>query len=150
MLTTLDRPKSDHIETATDPSVFASWPDEVYREMLDNQDNGMVGSQLVSETEKLRVWHLHLDPGQRLAFHRHVNPYFWSALTAGRARTYFSDGRIVEVDYTQGQTQHYHYAPGEYMLHALENIGDAVLSFATVEFLENPGAALSIPDHARL
>lgn len=141
---------SDHIETATDPAAFADWPPEVYREMLDNQQNGLVGSVLVSETDSLRVWHLTLAPGERLAFHRHVNPYFWSALTPGRARTYFSDGRIVETAYTQGQTQHYHYAPGEYMLHALENIGDAALAFVTVEHLENPGAALPIPASARL
>ena len=141
---------SDHIETATDPAAFAEWPQEVYREMLDNQQNGLVGSVLVSETDSLRVWHLTLAPGERLPFHRHVNPYFWSALTPGRARTYFSDGRVVETVYTQGQTQHYHYAPGEYMLHALENIGDAPLAFVTVEHLENPGAALPIPASARL
>lgn len=140
----------DHIETATDPAAFAHWPGEVYQEMLDNQQNGLVGSVLVSETDEVRVWHLHLQPGERLAFHRHVNPYFWSALAPGRARTYFSDGRITETDYHAGQTQHYQYAPGEYMLHALENIGDAVLSFVTVEHLVNPGAALPIPASARL
>ena len=147
---TIDRPASDHIETATDPAAFADWPPEVYQEMLDNQNNGVVGSQLVSETEDVRVWHLLLKPGERLAFHRHVNPYFWSALTPGRARTYASDGRVVEMDYFKGQTQHYHYAPGEYMLHALENIGDQDMAFATVEHLKNPGAALPVPDSVRL
>ena len=145
----IDQITSDHIETATDPAVFADWPPEVYQEMLDNQQNGLVGSTLVSETEAVRVWHLHLAPGERLPFHRHVNPYFWSALTPGRARTYFSDGRIVEMDYTQGQTRHYHYDPGDYMLHALENIGAQTLSFVTVEHLVNEGAALPVPASAR-
>ena len=141
---------SDHIETATDPAAFAHWPEEIYREMIDRQMNGCVGSVLVSETDDLRVWHLNIAPGKRCGFHRHVNPYFWSALAPGRARTYFSDGRIADSTYSKGQTQHYHYGPGEYMLHSLENIGDTELQFITVEHLSNPGAALTVPDSARL
>ncbi len=141
---------SDHIETATDPAAFADWPEEIYREMLDRQMNGCVGSVLVSETRELRVWHLDIAPGERCGFHRHVNPYFWSALAPGRALTYFSDGRIAESTYSKGQTQHYHYGPGEYMLHSLENIGETELKFITVEHLSNPGAELPVPDCARL
>lgn len=140
----------DHIETATDPAAFAHWPKDVYEDMLANQGNGCVGTTLVSETDSLRVWHLHIAPGARCGFHRHVNPYFWSAFADGKARTYFSDGRVVEMEYTKGQTQHYHYDPGEYMLHSLENIGDTELVFVTVEYLETPGVALPIPDHVRL
>ena len=140
----------DHIETSDDPADFADWPADVYADMLANQQNGCVGSTLVSETETMRVWHLHIAPGDRCGFHRHVNPYFWSAFAPGKARTYFSDGRIVEMEYTAGQTQHYHYAPGEYMLHSLENIGETALIFVTVEHLETPGIALPVPDHVRL
>lgn len=139
----------DHIETARDPAAFAAWPRDVYEDMLANQDNGCVGSVLVSETDSLRVWHLHIAPGARCGFHRHVNPYFWSAFAPGKARTYHSDGRIVETSYTKGQTRHYHYAPGEFMLHSLENIGETELVFVTVEHLTNPDIALPVPDHVR-
>lgn len=143
-------PRSDHIETNSDPAAFAHWPDGLYDEMLREADNGCVGSVLVSETDQLRIWHLHIAPGERCGFHRHVNPYFWSALTAGQARGYFSSGEIRDANYFVGETRHFHYDDREYMLHAVENIGDTMLSFTTVEFLNGPNEALDIPDSVRL
>jgi oxalate decarboxylase/phosphoglucose isomerase-like protein (cupin superfamily) len=145
-----DQRATDHIETASEPSAFAHWPAEVYEEMLENAHNGCVGTVLVSETDTMRVWHLHIAPGARCGFHRHVNPYFWSAFTPGKARTYFSDGRVEEMEYFKGETRHFHYEPGESMLHSLENIGETELVFVTVEHLETPGVALPVPDHVRL
>lgn len=144
------KPKSDHIETNTDPAAFAHWPEGLYEEMLQSNENGCVGSILVSETPDVRVWHLHIPPGKRCAFHRHVNPYFWSALTAGKARGYFSSGEVRDTEHYVGETKHFYYGDGEYMLHAVENIGDTLLSFATVEFLSGPNAALEVPEGIRL
>jgi hypothetical protein len=141
---------SDHVERATDPAAFAHWPDGLYEEMRATSDNGCVGSVLVSETKDLRVWHLHIAPGDRCGFHRHVNPYFWSALTAGPARNYFSSGDIVDAEYYEGQTNHYVYGDGEEMIHSLENTGDTVLSFTTVEFLNGANRPLDIPESVRL
>ena len=129
---------------------FTDWPAEVLADMRQNQNNGCVGSVLVSETEQLRVWHLHLPPGSRCAFHRHVNPYFWTAMTAGTARTYFSTGKIADMTYHVGQTQHYDYGDGEYMLHSLQNIGETELVFVTVEHLNGANDPLPIPDSVRL
>jgi beta-alanine degradation protein BauB len=140
----------DHIETATDPSAFAGWPEGLHDEMLANRDSGMVGSVLVSETDRVRVWHLTIPAGCRCAFHRHVNPYFWSCHTNGLSRNYHSDGRIVVAEHFAGQTRHFHYGPGDYMLHSVENIGDTDLVFTTVEFLDGTNPALDIPDSARL
>lgn len=141
---------SDHVGLETDKAAFADWPAEIHDELASSMDNGVVGTTLVSETDRLRVWHLVLAPGARCAFHRHVNPYFWTALAAGTARTYFADGRIVDMRYYKGQTQHYHYDEGEYMMHSLENIGDTVLEFTTVEFIDGPNAPLDVPDSVRL
>lgn len=139
-----------HIETATDPAAFAHWPEGLYEEMMANQDNGVVGSVLVSETDRVRVWHLRIPPGKRCPFHRHVNPYFWSALTAGTARGYFSNGRIRDTVHYVGETRHFHYGPGDYMLHSVENIGDTELVFTTVEFLDGTNPAFEIPRGLRL
>lgn len=141
---------SDHIETATDPAAFADWPDGLYEEMLANQQNGCVGSILVSETDRVRVWHLHIPPGKRCSFHCHVNPYFWSALHAGKARGYFSSGEIRDTEHYEGETKHFYYGDGEYMVHSVENIGDTHLAFTTVEFLDGPNRPWPIPDHVRL
>lgn len=142
-----DTPVRDHIPVSDNVTDFALWPAGLEQEMRANFDNGCVGTSLVSETGRVRVWHLALPAGQRLAFHRHVNPYFWTALTAGRARAYHSDGTIVEVDYTPGMTRHYHYDKGEFMLHSLENIGQTELRYTTVELLDNP--PLPVPDSVR-
>jgi hypothetical protein len=140
----------DHIETATDPAAFADWPNGLYEEMLANIQNGTVGSVLVSETDRVRVWHLSLKPGCRCPFHRHVNPYFWSCHTNGTSRSYFSDGRIKDTDHFAGETRHFHYGPGDYMVHSLENVGETELVFTTVEFLDGLNAPLAIPDDVRL
>ncbi len=141
---------TDHIETATDPAVFAHWPEGVHEDMKANEFNGCVGSVLVSETDRVRVWHLRLPRGYRCAFHRHVNPYFWTAHASGRARGYYSNGKIRDTDHYAGETKHFYYWEGEYMLHSVENIGDTDLLFTTVEFLDGPNEALPVPDSARL
>lgn len=139
-----------HIATNPDPAAFAHWPDGLYEEMLAAHDNGIVGSVLVSETDRVRVWHLHIPVGGRCGFHRHVNPYFWSSLSDGRARNYFSSGEVRDGDHYVGETKHFHYGPGDYMLHSVENIGETELSFTTVEFLDGTNPALVIPPEFRL
>jgi len=128
----------------------AHWPQELQKELLENEYNGCVGSVLVSETDRVRVWHLTIPAGKRCNFHRHVLNYFWTAHHAGRARNYFEDGRIVEVAHYAGETRHLNFAAGEHMLHSVENIGDTDLVFTTVEFLDSPNKPLPVPDAMRL
>ena len=139
-----------HIETNPNPAAFADWPKGMYEEMLASHDNGCVGSVLLSETDRVRVWHLDIPAGQRCGFHRHVNPYFWSVVSAGKARGYFSSGEVTDAEYTVGQTKHFHYGPSDYMLHALVNTGDTDIAFTTVEFLDGTNPALDIPEEVRL
>src|SRR5262245_28164340 len=40
----------------------AHWPVELQQELEDNRFNPIVGSVLVSETDKVRVWHLMVPP----------------------------------------------------------------------------------------
>jgi len=123
---------------------LSSWTPELREELVRLDRNGRVGSRLVSATERVRVWHIHLAPGERLPFHRHVLDYFWSVLTPGRARSHFGDGRVQEFRYVPGETQHLHYGAGESMIHDLENIGDAELVFTTVEFLDSQNPPLDL------
>ncbi len=107
---------------------------------------GMVGQRLLSETGELRVWRIELQPGERVAFHTHVLNYFWTATSAGRSRSTYADGRVAETDYQVGTTKHFTVGPGEKMVHDLENIGDTVLSFTTVELkLGSANAPLPLP-----
>jgi hypothetical protein len=108
--------------------------------------NGMVGQRLLSETDAVRVWRIELQPGERVAYHKHVLNYFWTATSAGRSRSHYDDGRSVDTEYALGTTRHYSFGPGESMVHDLENIGDTALSFTTVELkLGSANAPLPLP-----
>ena len=109
--------------------------DDMRKAELDRAIAGhaMVGQYLLSETEELRVWRIELKPGERVGYHTHVLNYFWTATSAGKSRSHYSDGRVAESVYEVGTTKHYRFGPGENMVHDLENIGDTVLSFTTVE-----------------
>jgi hypothetical protein len=128
----------------------AHWPKALQREFEENAFNGCVGSVLVSETDRVRVWHLHIPPGKRCNFHRHVNDYFWTAHNPGKARGYYHDGRIVDVTHYQGETKHFTFGKGEFFAHSVENIGDTDLLFTTVEFLGGANEPLPVPDRVRL
>ena len=131
-------------ESRTAPFDGPEWNPDIVRELASSEFNGRVGSQLVSETERVRIWHLELAPGQRIGFHRHVNDYFWTVLTSGRAMSRHSDGRVIITDYKPGDTRHYRFGPSEFMLHDLENIGDTPLQFVTVEHLGGANVPLRI------
>lgn len=124
-------------------------PPPLAREFAAARQNGCVGTQLLSETERARVWTIVLKPGERIGFHTHVLDYFWTAVTAGRARSHYGDGRIAEVDYHANQIQHLTFAAGESMTHDLANIGETDLIFTTVEFLDSANAPLELPAEVR-
>jgi hypothetical protein len=79
-----------------------------------------------------------------------VLDYFWTATSAGRSRSYYEDGRVVEAEYKVGDTAHLHFGKGEHLLHDLTNIGDTELGFVTVEFLDSENEPLPLPDGVRL
>jgi quercetin dioxygenase-like cupin family protein len=128
------------------------WPAEIKAdfEREAKTHNGCVGSTLLSETDRARVWIINLKPGERIGFHRHVLDYFWTAVTPGRGRQHLQDGTTVEHSYKAGETRHETYGPGQYKVHDLENIGDADMVFMTVEFLDSANKPLAVPDHVRL
>jgi hypothetical protein len=75
-----------------------AWPQWLVHEFeQERQDpNGCVGTELLSESDRVRVWTIRLKPGERVGFHRHVLDYFWSAITPGRGRQHLQDGSTVE------------------------------------------------------
>lgn len=123
--------QSDHAAADLDPS---TWTSALREELSKVGTNGRVGSRIVSESDKVRVWLIELQPDERLPFHTHVQDYFWTATSVGRARSRYADGRVVEADYAIGDTQHHKFTKGQSMTHDLENIGETVLCFVTVEF----------------
>lgn len=121
-----------------------SWPPEILAELEAGTVSHSVGKDLLSENERVRIWALSLEPGERIGFHRHVLDYFWTATSNGRSRSHYSDGRIADTIYRKGDTRHFHFARGEFMVHDLLNTGDDVLSFVTVEFKDSENEPLPL------
>jgi hypothetical protein len=115
------------------------------QELARNTFNPCVGTQLLSESDRARVWFIRLEAGERIGFHRHVLDYFWTALNAGKARSHINGGPAKEAAYFAGQTSHMRFGAGEFMLHDLENTGPGPLLFITVEHLESANAPLPLP-----
>src|SRR5712672_2026873 len=90
-----------------------AWPSNIREDFDANQLYGRVGTRLLSETDRVRVWEIRLAPGERIGFHRHVLDYFWTAVTPGRARSHTQDGSVVEATYAAGDTRHFAYGAGE-------------------------------------
>jgi quercetin dioxygenase-like cupin family protein len=134
-----------HVKVEWSPALKAEFAREA------EQPNGCVGSELLSETERTRVWMIRLKPGERIGFHRHVLNYFWTSVTGGHGRQHLMDGTTIEYSYYPGETRHETYGPGEFKVHDLVNLGDQDMIFMTVESIEgSANRPLPVPDTVRL
>ncbi len=129
----------------------SAWPPAIQQEFERERQNPnpCVGSRLLSEDERVRVWMIALKPGERIGFHRHVLDYFWTSVTGGRGRQHVHDGTTVEYTYVPGETRHEIYGAGEFKVHDLENIGDQDMIFMTVEFLNSANKPMPLPAGVR-
>jgi beta-alanine degradation protein BauB len=132
-MTTPERRGSDRLAGELVDTDFQGWSDETNADFDEQAFNDVVGSALLSENDKVRVWNIHLAPGQRLGAHRHRFDYFWSAITDGESIQHSDDGTTRRVSYRAGDTRHFDFGPNEYLLHDLENVGTGPLVFITVE-----------------
>jgi len=129
----------------------SAWPAEIAAEFEREKKNPnpCVGSTLVSESDRVRVWMIRLAAGERIGFHRHVLDYFWTSVSGGRGRQHLQDGSTVEYTYAPGETRHETYGAGEYKVHDLQNLGDKEMVFMTIEFLQSANKPLPLPAHVR-
>lgn len=94
-----------------------------------------VGTRLLFENDRIKVWDITLQPGERLPFHHHATSYFYRSHTEGLLRVSVPDG-AGEVYPTAADEVHFH-AIGrrDEVVHDLENAGETTVSFTTVELL---------------
>lgn len=125
-------------------TAFEGWTEELRAEFVDHAYDGHVGSRLLSEDRRVRVWEIRLAPGERWHAHRHVLDYFWTAVTPGRSRQHTADGTTRDVEYVAGETRHFAFAEGEFLLHDIENVGTDELVFTTVEHKDSANPPLPL------
>ena len=123
---------------------FEGWSDDLRAEFADRAYDGHVGSRLLSEDRRVRVWEIRLAPGERWHAHRHVLDYFWIAVVAGRSRQHTADGTTRDVEYAAGETRHFTFTQGEFLLHDIENVGTDDLVFTTVEHKDSANRPLPV------
>ena len=138
-------------DKAAERSERAVWPADIAAEFEREarNPNPCVGTELVSESDRVRVWMIRLPPRGRIGFHRHVLDYFWTSVSGGRGRQHVHDGTTVEYTYAPGETRHEHYGAGELKVHDLENLEDREMVFMTIEFLDSANKPLALPDQVR-
>ena len=51
-----------------------------------------VGTRLLFENDRVRVWDLQLAPGQSTGLHRHTNDFLYVVIGDGALQTAFADG----------------------------------------------------------
>ncbi|MGW5865241.1 hypothetical protein ACWFRJ_24040 [Streptomyces sp. NPDC055239] len=141
-----DSPSTTSLTSTVVAEAFDRWSPPLHKEFENNTHNGRIGQSLVKESDSLRIWETHLQPGERIPVHRHVLDYSWIALTDGKARQHASDGSSREISYVRGQNQHFSFAAERYHLHDLKNIGDEVLSFLVVEMKNGANEPLHLDD----
>jgi mannose-6-phosphate isomerase-like protein (cupin superfamily) len=96
------------------------------------RSNRVIGTSLMFENSRVRVYELRVEPGQRAPFHLHDEPYFWTVVDAGRGLQRFDDGTFVIRSYEAGDTTFLDQSPENPLIHDLENVGKTTLRFVTV------------------
>ena len=110
--------------------------EEYSEELTVAPGNHDLGTSLWFENQRIRVWEVLLQPGERGPFHAHISNYFWTVVGASRGLQRFADGTFVIRDYQVGETKYLEHTPATALIHDLENIGATPLRFVTVEILD--------------
>lgn len=110
--------------------------EEYAEELTAAPSNFDVGTEVWFENDRIRVWEILLEPGQRGPFHAHTTNYFWTVVEGSRGLQRFADGTYAVRDYRVGETKYLEHTPEDALIHDLENIGDSRLRFVTVELLD--------------
>ena len=64
---------------------------------------GNVANHFLIENDRVRVWEMHLEPGERSDFHQHELPYVLCIL----------EGDGIDAEYEDGRTLHFPLLPGQ-------------------------------------
>jgi mannose-6-phosphate isomerase-like protein (cupin superfamily) len=121
-----DRPNAGDERGSFDVGDFAD-------ELAAASGNHELGTSMWFENDRVRVFEVRLEPGERGPFHVHDRTYFWTVVDPGRGLQRFDDGTYVVRDYRLGETRYLVHSPQDSLVHDLENVGPTTLRFVTVE-----------------
>ncbi|MFF4878118.1 MULTISPECIES: cupin [unclassified Micromonospora] len=98
-------------------------------DVIDSTELGPVGQEIVYENDRVRVWHIRLEPGERQPLHRHDHPYLVVAIEGAKNVIQTVDGTRIDADEPTGGVVYRD--PGA--VHMLTNVGDTTYLARLVE-----------------
>jgi beta-alanine degradation protein BauB len=99
-------------------------------------DNVVVGTRLLFENERIRIWDITLEPGESLPLHRHRTTYFYRCEAGGRVRVSLPDGTAEVYESPLDEVHFHEIGPEDLVVHDLANVGETTVRFTTVELLD--------------
>jgi beta-alanine degradation protein BauB len=99
-------------------------------------ENVVVGTRLLFENERIRVWDITLEPGESLPLHRHRTTYFYRCEVGGTVRVGLPDGSAEVYESPQDEVHFHEIGPDDLVVHDLANVGETTVRFTTVELLD--------------
>jgi quercetin dioxygenase-like cupin family protein len=91
---------------------------------IDKRDiSASVGTRLLFENDRVRVWDLQLAPGESTGLHRHANDFLYVVIGDGALQTAFADGsREAPREMRDGDVRYREVADEN--IHEAINVGD--------------------------
>ena len=92
--------------------------------MSDIQVTDAVGTRLLFENDRVRVWDLRLQPGEQTPFHRHSTDFLYVVIGDGELQTLFPDSTTDPPRQMADGDVRFREVAGE-SVHAAKNVGSA-------------------------
>ena len=95
-----------------------------------------IGTQLLFENDRVRVWDLRLAPGQSTGLHRHTNDYLYVVIGDGKLQACDADGRPrPAMEMRDGEVRFREIKSED--VHEAVNVGDGPWRNIIVELKDN-------------
>lgn len=114
---------------------FDPWEQEKIDELMHQEISDSLSDNLVFENEFVKLWDLHLLPGQRIPFRKHNRNIGWVCTTGGLALTRYGNGKIDMIKLNPGDTEYFEYQ-GKNYINDFENIGEDTIIINILEYKE--------------
>ncbi len=95
-----------------------------------------VGTKLLFENDRVRVWDLALAPGESTGVHRHASDYFFVTIGGGLLQGADEDGKKGDPREMGDGEVHWRSLEGQDAIHEAINIGDEPWRNIVVEMLK--------------
>jgi hypothetical protein len=112
--------------------------------MTTQQPSHRVGTQILFENDRVRVWEMALAPGEASEFHRHVHDYLFVYVTPTLLESRWPGADPFVRSFGDGYTQ-YSVVGSAGLTHQVRNVGNEPHRQIIVEFLGESAASGEAP-----